>query len=111
MYEEIKNEIVAKSAVQQNLRREARTLSGVEKHAANQARKAGRPDIRSLLLAYAFLRGVPYTSVERKARLAPDMAQVRVHLMSYVPDTVEAWTAVDRWKEGTIPPGSKSAAA
>ncbi len=58
---------------------------------------------RHNLLAYGFLRGVPYGKMEPTAKREPDWKEVKRHAKAFCPDRTwskpwpDAWEA--RWKE------------
>lgn len=100
--ESVKQEIERRAAIQRHLRQQARPLTGMEKHTANLVRIAGRHSIRLLLLAYAYLRDVPYTRVERNARIKPEAAEICAAAEPFVLHRADA-NAVQAWLDAVQP--------
>lgn len=59
--------------------RDRKLLSGLESHRKDVVRSAAR----HTLLAYAFIRGVPYKKVEAKCEKAPDLKRIMVMVQKY----------------------------
>lgn len=93
------------------LAEEARIIRA-EEHKAKSARKYGeltglnrhridvvRPAARSAQLAYGFLRGRPYRTMERTCRIKPSMKEIRRLVSKYgsEPDTEKVEKQVEAW--------------
>lgn len=68
-YHQIKEELKSRQAESQDIRKHIHTSSGKDRWNLWQKKRFWGQDTRVLLLAYAFLRGVPYRVCEPKIRL------------------------------------------
>jgi hypothetical protein len=95
-YESIKRIIQERQAASSRLGEACRRVRGLARHALRLEKRAYGEETRSILLAYAMLRGVPYERVERTCTRAPSPSAiadvVRQHATSE--DVVEE---VKRW--------------
>lgn len=80
---ELKEEIKIRAALQQELRTKAQAEVGPARHELHLVRRKGRPDIRVLYLAYALLRGRPYTTVESNAQCCPSLSVLASTVSAY----------------------------
>lgn len=87
---ELKKLIKQYEYAQRVRRAEAHELHGPQRHARNQERKAWRPDGRALLLAYAFLRGVPYIALEARTYTSLNLEAVASFAQT-TESCIDAW--------------------
>lgn len=84
---------------QQELRKTPGT--GPQRHALRVDYVATtRPQARHAQLAYAFLRGRSYHSVERRCQEEPSAGWVLTYLLKVEPETPPAKADIERWLQG-----------
>lgn len=95
MIEIVREDVVTQANTQVELRAEAHSKQGMEKHAVHEARKANRPAIRAALLAYGFLRGRTYAAVERTTASSAEQVHrlVLAHYPSLGAEKLHVWLA------------------
>lgn len=79
-----------------NIRREARKVTGKDRHSLNLHRvMVVRPHTRLNLLAYGILRNIPYSCMERKCAEKPDFKRIGKIAKSFdaTDEQVAAWVA------------------
>lgn len=70
-YSKIREELRLRQAESQAIRKQIHASKGMDKWALWQDKRAYGSETRYLLLAYAFLRGMPYLACEPKTRSQP----------------------------------------
>ena len=75
-YETIQRIIQERQAASSRLREAIHRVSGLERHALRLEKRSYGDATRSILLAYAMLRGKAYESVERKCARAPSASAI-----------------------------------
>ena len=80
------------------IRLEERKVKGLTKHNLSEHRKhVVRPEARATLLAYGFLRGRDYRSIESNATTKPDWTKVKSMVKRYTDLPVTAAKQLDEW--------------
>lgn len=70
-YPEIRTQIKERAAHSRAIHEQIREATGLDRHRLWNEKRWYGAETRLLLLAYAFLRGMPYHAVERKCRNNP----------------------------------------
>jgi hypothetical protein len=124
--EDLKAKIKDQAALGRTLRSRIQGSAGPDRHALWNEKRAVGAEARVLLLAYGFLRGVPYAHIERHCRpdgrprvaalLAAWAAQLGVQAVwkkpaSAAPDVETLWSEarVSAWLEATPAAASEEA--
>ena len=95
-YESIRRIIIERQAASRRLNEAIHHTKGLERHALRLEKRSHGEATRSILLAYAMLRGVPYERVERSCRRAPSASAIAEVTRQHVPSE-DAVEEVKRW--------------
>jgi hypothetical protein len=75
-YVTLRRIIIERQAASRRLGKEIRRATGLARHALRLEKRSYGDTTRSILLAYAMLRGVPYETVERRVVRAPSASAI-----------------------------------
>jgi hypothetical protein len=109
-YEEIKFELRSRQAESQAIRKQIHATSGLDRYNLWAKKRAYGSDTRYLLLAYAFLRGMPYRVCEPEGSSPPSTILIRRKASPHYPDEMIEWvvenadqieTQIEAWLKAT----------
>ena len=95
-YEDIQRIIKERQAVSLRLNQAIHRVTGLERHALRLEKRSYGDATRSILLAYAMLRGKAYENIERKCTRAPSASAIADVVRQYVV-LEDATEEVKRW--------------
>lgn len=109
-FPEIKAELRQREQDSRAIRQQINDSSGMERWGFWVDKRLFGSDTRTLLLGYAFLRGVPYRAVE--AKTAPNTGPYAVYIQQFLQTRGHevAADAIEKWLEAAVPVAEQVAA-
>jgi hypothetical protein len=98
-----------------NTRAERKALrhpeTGGERWQLRREKRDHKDDARHVLLAYGFVRGRPYASMEQKCKVSPSAGVIRWHIIAALGEENVPWTKeqISAWLEGSVAEEAKVA--
>ena len=98
-FPEIKAELRVREQESRSIRKQIHGSSGMERWGFWQDKRKYGFETRDLLLAYGFLRGVPYLVIEAKTNSGPSCTFIQrclaAHGHEVAPEAIKAWLSTE----------------
>jgi hypothetical protein len=98
-YPQIKEELKSRQAESQDIRKRIHAASGMDRWELWQEKRRYGSETRDLLLAYGFLRGMPYRVIEAKTDSGPSCTLIQrclaAHGHEVAPEAIKTWLSTE----------------